>query len=162
MFENASTLPHYSLPISKLRGVPQIVRVRLKSRRITNCGQLLDAAGENESRQRLLKTTLIEPATLLALVQRADMSRVNGIGAVFGMMLEDLGVRDVQTLGVQPAAELHTSLRDYNQVERLARRSPTPDEVQDWVDQAGRLQTLVTYSPEEEVEARRPSTSVMS
>ena len=33
-----------TLPISKLRGVPQQARVKLKARRITTCGQLLLAA----------------------------------------------------------------------------------------------------------------------
>jgi hypothetical protein len=40
---------------------------------------------------------------------------------------------------------LHERLRSYNQEERLARRSPTPEEVVDWVNQARRLPRLVTY-----------------
>jgi predicted flap endonuclease-1-like 5' DNA nuclease len=134
-----------SLPISKLRGVPQRVRVALKTRRITSCGQLLHAAGKAELRANLAEATGIDPELLTILVQRADMTRVSGVGAIFGLMLEDLGVRDVQTLAAQDPVELHRRLREYNQRVRLARRSPTPEEVADWVAQARRLEPLVTY-----------------
>lgn len=135
----------YSLPISKLRGVPQRTRVLLKARRITSCGQLLEAAGAIERREQLARSTGIDPDLITMLVQRADMSRVNGVGAVFGMMLEDLGIRDVQSLADQDIEGLHQELRSYNQQERLARRSPTPEEVQDWIVQARELNPLVSY-----------------
>ncbi len=134
-----------SLPISKLRGVPQRTRVALKAKRITSCGQLLHAAGRAEMRARLAEATGIDPELLTTLVQRADMTRVSGIGAIFGLMLEDLGIRDIQTLAAQDPEALHQKLREYNQRVRLARRSPTPEEVADWVAQARRLEPLVTY-----------------
>lgn len=134
-----------SLPISKLRGVPQRVRVALKTKRITSCGQLLRAAGRADLRARLAEATGIDPELLTILVQRADMTRISGIGAIFGLMLEDLGIRDVQTLAAQDPVELHRRLREYNRRVRLARRSPTPEEVADWVAQARRLEPLVTY-----------------
>lgn len=134
-----------SLPISKLRGVPQRTRVALKAKRITSCGQLLHVAGRAEMRARLAEATGIDPELLTTLVQRADMTRVSGIGAIFGLMLEDLGIRDIQTLAAQDPEALHQKLREYNQRVRLARRSPTPEEVADWVAQARRLEPLVTY-----------------
>jgi hypothetical protein len=36
-------------------------------------------------------------------------------------------------------------LAAYNREERLARRSPTPEEVRDWVRQARALPALVSY-----------------
>ena len=64
---------------------------------------------------------------------------------VFGLMLEDLGVADVAALAAQGPAELHARLRRYNGEERLARRSPTPGEVESWVAQARSLPVLVSY-----------------
>ena len=146
-------LPAWSLPISKLRGVPQTARVRLKSRRITNCGQILEAAAVVGRRQALAQATGISLEILEAIVRRADMSRVNGIGAVFGMILEDLDIFDVAALARQDPLRLHTQLRDYNQQERIARRSPTPEEIEDWVHQARALPKAVTYADGEEAEA---------
>lgn len=135
----------YTLPISKLRGVPFPARVALKVRRITTCTQLLQAAGGHQEREALATNTRVPPEVLTDLVRRADMARVNGVGSVFGLMLEELGVPDVTTLAQQDAAELHDRLRAYNLEERLARRSPTLEEVQGWVAQAERLPVVVTY-----------------
>jgi predicted flap endonuclease-1-like 5' DNA nuclease len=135
----------YSLPISKLRGVPSQTRALLKRRRVTTCAQLLHAAGRAEDRARLAREAGVSPDALLELVLRADMARVNGVGTVFGLMLEDLGIRDVPTLAAREPAELYERLRGYNQEERLARRSPTPEEVADWVGQARALPQLVTH-----------------
>ena len=135
----------YSLPISKLRGVPSQMRALLKLRRVTTCAQLLRSAGRVEDRARLSREAGIPTDALLELVLRADMARVNGVGTVFGLMLEDLGIRDVPTLAAREPAEMYEQLRGYNQEERLARRSPTPEEVADWIGQARGLPQLVTY-----------------
>jgi predicted flap endonuclease-1-like 5' DNA nuclease len=133
------------LPLGKLREVPFPARVALKVRRITTCGQLLAAAAQAQDRETLARASRIELAVLTGLVQRADLARVNGIGAVFGRMLEELGILDVAALAAQEVEALHVRLRRHNQQERLARRSPTPEEVAGWVDQARRLRQLVTY-----------------
>lgn len=133
-----------SLPISKLRGVPQAVRMALKHRRITNCDQLLATAASAEGRTALARAIGLDDESMLIVVHRADMARVNGIGTVFGLMLEDLGVYCVADLAAADPGELHERLRRHNQAERIARRSPTPEEVQDWVAQARALPVIVS------------------
>src|SRR3954465_7255990 len=133
------------LPVSKLRGLTLPVRAALKRHRVTTCGQLLRAAGGARDRDRLAREAGIDPDVLLALVRQADLARVDGLGTVFGLMLEDLGVADLAALAAQGPAELHARLRRYNGEERLARRSPTPGEVESWVAQARSLPVLVSY-----------------
>lgn len=132
-------------PLTRLRGLTTPVRVALKRRRITTCEQLLRAAGPAANRARLAREVGIDPGALLALVRRADLARVDGVGAVFGMMLEDLGVRDVPALAGQEPGALHARLSAHNLEERLARRAPTPGEVGEWVGQARGLPPLVGY-----------------
>ena len=134
-----------SLPLVKLRGLPPLVRAALRRRGIATCAQLLGAAGRAGDRARLAREAGVPPETLLALVLRADLARVDGVGTVFGLMLEDLGIRDVQALATQEAGELHARLHAHNREERLARRSPTPEEVRDWVEQARGLSQFITY-----------------
>jgi len=141
----------HPLPISKLRGVPHHVRFKLKSQRITTCGQLLAAAAEARARAALAESTGIERETLLRLVRRADIARISGIGTVFGLMLEEVGVVDVAGLAANEAPQLHAALRAYNLEERLARRAPTMDEVIDWVTVARSLPIIVTYDVVEEL-----------
>ena len=133
------------LPVSKLRGLAPRVRAALKVHRVTTCGQLLRAAGGARDRDRLARVAGIDPDVLLALVRQADLARVDGLGTVFGLMLEDLGVADVAALADQDPPWLHARLRRYNGEERLARRSPTPGEVESWVAQARSLPVLVSY-----------------
>lgn len=133
-----------SLPLSKLRGLPNAARVALKVRRINSCAQLLAVAATPEARQRLCAETGLSEALVLGLVCRADMARVRGVGAVFGMMLEDLGIADVGKLAAAEAAALHEKLRRYNDEERIARRSPTLEEVTEWILQARDLSPLVS------------------
>lgn len=148
---------NYSLPISKLRGVPFRARALLKVRRITTCAQLLAAASSYDDRVKLARDSGVDMSTLDMMVERADMARVNGIGAVFGMMLEDMGIHDVGALAAQDPAELHARLRAYNTEERIARRSPTPEEVADWVEQARSLPPLLP-----EMNQAMPRTSAIS
>ena len=133
------------LPVSKLRGLTLLVRAALKRRGIVTCGRLLRAAGGAQDRARLAREAGIDPDALLALVRQADLARVDGVGAVFGLMLEELAVHDVAALAAQAPAELHARLSAYNREERLARRAPTPEEVEGWVAQARALPALVGY-----------------
>ena len=135
----------YALPISKLHAVPYRARLALKLHRITTCEQLLATAGNPTARAELAMTAQLEFELLDRLVRRADMARVNGVGVVFGLMLEDLGVGDVTSLAACDPVELHERLRRYNQAERRARRSPTLEEVSAWVAQARDLPELVTW-----------------
>ena len=53
--------------------------------------------------------------------------------------------RFYNALAARDPAELHARLSAHNREERLARRSPTPEEVRDWVAQARSLSPLVSY-----------------
>lgn len=135
--------PAYALPVSKLRGVPATARAALKRQGINTCARLLERAGTEAGRLALARLSGIDPELLLRLVQRADMARIKGVGAVFSMMLEDLGMRETGMLARQDPIRLHAELRELNGRERLARRSPTPEEVAGWIAQARALERLI-------------------
>jgi len=132
-----------SLHVSKLRGISVDVRNRLKRQGISYTHQLLREGGGVEQRRRLAARGQIDEAALGRLVRRADLARIKGIGAIFADMLELIGVDAVAMLAQQEPAGLHARLYQLNAAERLARRAPTPEEVQDWVAQARALPVLV-------------------
>ena len=105
---------NYVLPISKLRGVPPSARMALKARHITTCCQLLAAAADFDDRQRLSRDSRIPLELLSTIVRRADMARIEGIGAVFGLMLEELDVLEVSMLAKHDPQTLHDRLRAHN------------------------------------------------
>lgn len=142
--ESAAAQPRpMSLHVSKLRGISLDIRNRLKRQGISYTHQLLREAGSAEQRGRLAARGQIDEVALARLVRRADLARVKGIGAIFADMLEMVGVDEVATLALQESAGLHRRLYELNAVERLARRAPTPEEVQDWIAQACVLPRLV-------------------
>ncbi len=130
----------HTLPIGKLMGIPRHSRLGLKANGITTCGQLLAFADKPERRVRLARASGITSEELTIVIDRADMARVNGIGWMFGMMLESLGVRTVAGLARREPGELHALLKEQNTEHRLARRSPTLEEVGLWVAQARTLE----------------------
>jgi predicted flap endonuclease-1-like 5' DNA nuclease len=128
-----------SLHVSKLRGISLEVRQKLKRQGISYTHQLLREAGSTEQRRRLAERSRIDQVALLRLVRRADLARVKGVGAIFADMLELIGVDQVAALAEQDPVELRARLYQLNAAERLARRAPTPEEVQHWISQARAL-----------------------
>ncbi len=142
-----SARPTGDLPLSKLRGLPSPLRVALKARRITTCEQLLRVAGSHAGRRQLLAQSRIDGDELRVILHRADMARIDGLGAVFGLILEELGIATVERLAAEDPADLHVRVREHNRRERISRRSPTPDEVAHWVSQARLLPPRVEDDP---------------
>ena len=133
------------MPISKLRSVPASARWALKIKSINTSAQLLAAAGGFEQREALAAAVQVAPALLTAIVRRADLARVKGLGVRFAQMLEEIGIHDVAAVAEQDPIQLHDHLRRHNEQERLCRRSPTLIETIDWVQQARALPTAVYY-----------------
>lgn len=131
------------LPIGKLRRVSHDTRIRLKRMGITRCDQLLGATRTQDHRAKLAEAAGVPEDVLFQIVCRADLSRVNGVGAVFGDMLELLDIFRVEQIASVEAETLHQRLVDLNAAERLARRAPTLEEVEDWVNQARALVVIV-------------------
>jgi predicted flap endonuclease-1-like 5' DNA nuclease len=140
----APPTPAMSLHISKLRGITYPVRQRLKRQGITYTHQLIAAAQDRRSCRSLAALCGIEEAVLERLVRRADLARINGVGAIFADMLELLGIDQSRLLAGQDPVALHAALAELNAAEQLARRAPTPEEVQSWVAQARALMQAQT------------------
>ncbi len=128
--------PSHTLPIGKLMGIPRHSKLGLKAHGVTTCGQLLAFADSPDRQAMLARASGIELDELKMVIDRADMARVNGIGWMFGLMLENLGIRRVADLAMQEPEELHLRLAEQNRERRLARRSPTLEEVTRWIAQA--------------------------
>jgi predicted flap endonuclease-1-like 5' DNA nuclease len=135
----------HTLPIGKLMGISRQSKLGLKAHGVTTCGQLLALAERPERQEELAHVSGIAPDELRIVINRADMARVNGIGWMFGMMLESLGVQTVGDLARREPEELHEQLAGQNKERRMARRSPTLDEVTRWIAQARKLMSAPAH-----------------
>ncbi len=134
-----------SQPLVKIGGLQARDRLALKRRRISTTERLLTSAGNAEKRSQLAQSTGIAPDTLLSLVQRADLSRIKGIGTAFTYLLAQIGIVNVQGLAQAEPGKLREQLHAVNQQEQILRRAPTLEEVESWVSLARRIEKLVTY-----------------
>ena len=82
---------------------------------------------------------------ILKWVNRADLARINGIGAQFADLLEAAGIDSVPELGQRNGANLHAKLEEVNTAKNLFNRVPSADEVEDWINQAKALPKVVTH-----------------
>ncbi|MFQ5342708.1 MAG: DUF4332 domain-containing protein [Anaerolineae bacterium] len=132
------------LRIAELRGVTSQQVETLKAHGITNAGQLLDRASTPQGRRDLAEATGISSADLLEMVNRADLSRIHGIGRQYSHLLEDVGVDTCPELAQRNPANLHAALREAAAGSGI-KRPPTSQQVEDWVGQAKALPRAVHY-----------------
>jgi predicted flap endonuclease-1-like 5' DNA nuclease len=131
--------------ITKLRGMIEGLDAKMKEHGIYNSDQLLDAAGTPSGRKELAARLGVEPRDILEMANRADLSRVRGIGGVFSDLLEQAGVDTVKELATRRPDHLHKKLVLTNAEQRLAGRVPTLEMVQGWVAQAKELPRSIEY-----------------
>ena len=78
-------------------------------------------------------------------VNRADLSRIKGIGEEYADLLEVAGVDTVPELGQRNAENLFNKMVEVNAEKKLVRQVPEQSKVEDWVKQAKGLDRVVTY-----------------
>lgn len=134
-----------TVSIKKLAGATDVIGSTLANMRITNSDSLLKAASTSAQRKNLAKQTGVSEKALLELANRADLSRIKGVAGVFSDLLEQAGVDTVKELAMRRPENLHAKMLEVNQQRGLAKRVPTPTEVDRWVDQARKMPKILSY-----------------
>ncbi len=111
---------------------------------IGTTAKVLSEGSTPESRKALAAKLGCTPAEVLEVVNRADLSRVKGIGPVFSDLLEEAGVDTVVELSKRVPANLHATLLE-KAANHHTKRMPRLGEVQNWVAQAKLLGRNITY-----------------
>lgn len=133
-----------SLRINQLRGMTTELAASLKSMGLNTAAKLLEATAQPAARAELAQKLGIEERTLLELANRADLSRIKGIGQVYSDLLEFAGVDTVAELAQRNAENLYQKLVEVAG-EHHVRRLPRRDQVEDWIRQAKELGRGIFY-----------------
>ena len=133
-----------SLSISELQGVDQEISGKLKAAGLSNSDKLLAAMAEPQDRKVWSEKLGIPEKALLELANRADLARVDGIGAAYSDLLEFAGVDTIAELATRNPDNLLQKLIDVA-AEHGIGRLPTQVEVHDWVAQAKELGRGIYY-----------------
>lgn len=132
------------LKLMELEGMTPDLAAALEAEGIKDAAALLDAAGPKEGREALAAKLGVEARKLLELCNRADLSRIKGIGTVYSDLLEFAGVDTVMELAQRNPDNLYAKIveqADTHHVKRL----PTATDVANWVGQAQALERKVFY-----------------
>ena len=134
-----------TMTIDNLRGMTPRLAEALKGMGIRNNEQLLRAAATPKLRKELADRLEADPREILELANRADLARVNGIGAVYSDLLEHAGVDTVKELAKRRPDNLYQKVIATNEAMHFAKALPPEAKVEDWVRQAKTLDTVLQY-----------------
>ena len=131
--------------ITDIEGIGQAYGSKLEKAGVPTDNELLKQGSDRKGRKALAEKTGIDEHTILKWVNRADLSRVKGIGSEYSDLLEEAGVDTVPELAQRNASNLHAKMAEVNEEKNLVRKMPTENQVADWVSQAKELPRVINY-----------------
>jgi len=146
MDEPISKKGGYSMAkLSLIEGIGEAYEVKLNEAGIKSIEALLDACATKKGRDALAEKTGISDKLILKWANRADLDRINGVGSEYADLLEASGVDTVPELAQRKPENLHKKMLEVNEEKKLVRKMPTLKQVEDWVEQAGKLPRILNY-----------------
>jgi predicted flap endonuclease-1-like 5' DNA nuclease len=133
------------LATRELRGmVPEVQQV-LRMKGLTDTLDFLSAASTPQLRKGLASESGVDAGVILALANRADLARIDGVGAVFSDLLEEAGVDTVKELARRNPENLYDKLASINAARQTSARIPSLEAIKSFIDQATELTPILTY-----------------
>jgi predicted flap endonuclease-1-like 5' DNA nuclease len=109
------------------------------------CRNRRHGQSSRKGRKQLAVQAGIDEKQILKWVNRADLSRVRGIGPQYADLLEAAGVDTIPELAKRKADNLLAKMAEVNQGKKLVRKMPVEKQVFDWIEQAKKLPRVVSY-----------------
>ncbi len=131
--------------IVDIEGIGEVYAQKLTEAGVATTEALLEKGATPKGRKELAEKSGIGAALILKWVNRADLSRVKGIGSEYADLLEAAGVDTVVELGKRVPANLAKKMAEVNAEKKLVRKLPAESVVTEWVAQAKKLPRAVTY-----------------
>lgn len=131
--------------LSLIEGIGEAYELKLNEAGIKSIEALLDACATKKGRDALAEKTGISDKLILKWANRADLDRINGVGSEYADLLEASGVDTVPELAQRKPENLHKKMLEVNEEKKLVRKMPTLKQVEDWVEQAGKLPRILNY-----------------
>ena len=131
--------------ISDIEGIGAVYAQKLSEIGIKTSEALLKQGATKKGRNEIAEKSSIADKQILKWVNRADLSRIKGIGEEYADLLEVAGVDTVPELGQRNAENLYKKMVEVNTNKKLVRQVPAQSKVEDWVKQAKGLDRVVTY-----------------
>ena len=131
--------------LSEIEGIGGTYAAKLEGAGISSIENLLKACCEKKGRKEICEKADISEKLILSWVNRADLTRINGVSTQYADLLECAGVDTVPELAQRKPENLHVKMSEVNEVKNLVRKVPALSQVQDWVAQAKNLPRVVCH-----------------
>ena len=131
--------------ISDIEGIGENYAQKLAGLDIKTVESFLKQGAGKKGRKEIAEKSGIAEKLILKWVNRADLSRIKGIGEEYADLLELAGVDTVPELGQRNAENLYNKIVEVNAEKNLVRQVPAKSKVEDWIKQAKELERVVTY-----------------
>lgn len=132
--------------ISDIEGIGPAYAEKLKKANVRSVNGLLKAGATKSGRKNLAQVSGIDETLILKWVNMADLYRIKGVGSEYSELLEKAGVDTVKELKNRKAENLYAKMCEVNSSGKaLVRVVPGLKRVESWVEQAKKLEPIVTY-----------------
>lgn len=132
-------------PIEEIEGIGPAYASKLAAVGIKNTNTFLKHCCDRGGRKKVCEQTGISDALVLKWVNLADLMRIKGVGPQFSELLEAAGVDTVKELRNRNAANLAQKMAEVQKAKKITRAAPAESQVTRWVEEAKKLDPMVTY-----------------
>lgn len=131
--------------LETIEGIGPQIAERLRDAGVGSTDALLKKGASPSGRKAIVESTGLSPKQVLRFVNHADLMRINGVGGEYAELLEAAGVDTVKELAQRNPSNLHAKLAESNAEKKLVRQLASASQVENWVEQAGQLDRVVTH-----------------
>ena len=131
--------------IADVEGIGPAYAAKLEAAGVKTTESLLEVGATTKGRKDLAAKAGITDALILKWVNRADLSRIKGVGSEYADLLEAAGVDTVPELAQRKADNLLAKMTEVNTAKKLVRKMPVLTQVEAWVKEAKELPRVVSY-----------------
>lgn len=133
------------MKLAQVEGLEPDVIARLSTIGIDTTNDLLARGAEPAGRAEMSRVSGLTETALLALLFRADLERVHGIGWDYAGLLVETGVGAVTDLAHRRAEDLRKRMAAINAERSLVKRVPSLAQVSAWIDHARTLPAMLRF-----------------
>lgn len=131
--------------IEEIEGIGKSRAEKLAKMGIKTTDHLLKHGATRGGRKRIADECGVSSVRLLKWVNMADLMRISGVGEEYSELLEAANCNTIKQLRRRNPDSLAKRMLEINEQKKLVRSPPKPSQVAKWVEQAGKLEPLLTY-----------------
>lgn len=132
-------------PINMMKGVESTHIEQLQAQGVRYTQQLLERGATVQSREELAQQSNVPVQVIRAIVGRADLMRLRGVGGDLSLLLQEAGILSCRSFQGQDPERLHRRLAELHIGRRIAYHAPSKAQVRSWMNES---QELAKTSPD--------------